>query len=156
MPRGGPIPRREVLPNSIYGNRLATRFVNRLMYDGKKSTAEKIFYGVLEVLIEKTGGKVLRAFERALENVKPHFEIKARHAGGVTYRVPIEVHPGRQVFLSIRWLITYARSRGEKGMSSGLTAELLDAFDSRGGVVKKKEDTHRMAEVSEAFVHCHW
>ena len=138
MPRKGPIPRREVLPDPIYGSRLAARFVNRLMYDGKKGAAEKIFYGALEVLAEKTGEEALRAFEKALENVKPHLEVKARRVGGATYQVPMEVRPDRQVSLSIRWLITYARSRGEKGMSNKLAAELLDAFNSRGGAVKKK------------------
>ena len=137
MPRKGPIPRREVLPDPIYGSRLAARFVNRLMYDGKKGAAEKIFYGALEVLAEKTGEEALRAFEKALENVKPHLEVKARRVG-------------------IRWLITYARSRGEKGMSNKLAAELLDAFNSRGGAVKKKEDTHRMAEANKAFAHYRW
>ena len=144
MPRKGPIPRREVLPDPIYGSRLAARFVNRLMYDGKKGAAEKIFYGALEVLAEKTGEEALRAFE------------KARRVGGATYQVPMEVRPDRQVSLSIRWLITYARSRGEKGMSNKLAAELLDAFNSRGGAVKKKEDTHRMAEANKAFAHYRW
>ena len=153
MPRKGPIPRREVLPDPIYGSRLAARFVNRLMYDG---AAEKIFYGALEVLAEKTGEEALRAFEKALENVKPHLEVKARRVGGATYQVPMEVRPDRQVSLSIRWLITYARSRGEKGMSNKLAAELLDAFNSRGGAVKKKEDTHRMAEANKAFAHYRW
>ena len=152
MPRKGPIPRREVLPDPIYGSRLAARFVNRLMYDGKKGAAEKIFYGALEVLAEKTGEEALRAFEKALENVKPHLEVKARRVGGATYQVPMEVRPDRQVSLSIRWLITYARSRGEKGMSN----KLLDAFNSRGGAVKKKEDTHRMAEANKAFAHYRW
>ena len=152
MPRKGPIPRREVLPDPIYGSRLAARFVNRLMYDGKKGAAEKIFYGALEVLAEKTGEEALRAFE----NVKPHLEVKARRVGGATYQVPMEVRPDRQVSLSIRWLITYARSRGEKGMSNKLAAELLDAFNSRGGAVKKKEDTHRMAEANKAFAHYRW
>ena len=155
MPRKGPIPRREVLPDPIYGSRLAARFVNRLMYDGKKGAAEKIFYGALEVLAEKTE-EALRAFEKALENVKPHLEVKARRVGGATYQVPMEVRPDRQVSLSIRWLITYARSRGEKGMSNKLAAELLDAFNSRGGAVKKKEDTHRMAEANKAFAHYRW
>ena len=149
MPRKGPIPRREVLPDPIYGSRLAARFVNRLMYDGKKGAAEKIFYGALEVLAEKTGEEALRAFEKALE-------VKARRVGGATYQVPMEVRPDRQVSLSIRWLITYARSRGEKGMSNKLAAELLDAFNSRGGAVKKKEDTHRMAEANKAFAHYRW
>lgn len=156
MPRKGPVPRREVLPDPIYNSRLASRFVNRLMYDGKKGVAEKIFYGALENLSEKTGEEPLRAFERALDNVKPQFEVKARRVGGATYQVPMEVRTDRQVSLSIRWLITYARSRGEKGMVNKLAAELLDAFNNRGGAVKKKEDTHRMAEANKAFAHYRW
>ena len=156
MPRKGPIPRREVRHDPIYGSRLAARFVNRLMYDGKKGAAEKIFYSSLETLGEKTGEEPMRAFEKALDNVKPHLEVKARRVGGATYQVPMEVRPDRQVSLSIRWLITYARSRGEKGMSNKLAAELLDAFNSRGGAVKKKEDTHRMAEANKAFAHYRW
>ncbi len=156
MPRKGPVPKREVLPDPIYGSRLAARFVNRLMYDGKKGAAEKIFYGALASLAEKTGEEALHAFEKALENVKPHLEVKARRVGGATYQVPMEVRPDRQVSLSIRWLITYARSRGEKGMVNKLAGEFLDAFNNRGGAVKKKEDTHRMAEANKAFAHYRW
>ncbi|MFR3457608.1 MAG: 30S ribosomal protein S7 [Bilophila wadsworthia] len=155
MPRKGPIPRREVLPDPIYGSRLAARFVNRLMYDGKKGAAEKIFYGALEVLAEKTGEEALRAFEKALENVKPHLEVKARRVGGATYQVPMEVRPDRQVSLSIRWLITSPVPAVKKARNK-LFAELLDAFNSRGGAVKKKEDTHRMAEANKAFAHYRW
>lgn len=156
MPRKGPVPRREILPDPMYGSRLAARFVNRLMYNGKKGAAEKIFYGALEVLAEKTGEEALRAFEKAVENVKPHLEVKARRVGGATYQVPMEVRPDRQISLSIRWLINYARSRGEKSMAGKLAAELLDAFNNRGGAVKKKEDTHRMAEANKAFAHYRW
>lgn len=156
MPRKGPIPRREVLPDPIYNSRLAARFINRLMYNGKKGVAEKIFYASLTQLAEKTSEEPLRAFEKALENVKPHLEVKARRVGGATYQVPMEVRPDRQVSLSIRWLINYARARGEKTMVSKLTAELLDAFNSRGGAVKKREDTHRMAEANRAFAHYRW
>ena len=126
------------------------------MYNGKKGAAEKIFYGALEALAEKTGEEALRAFEKAVENVKPHLEVKARRVGGATYQVPMEVRPDRQISLSIRWLINYARSRGEKSMASKLAAELLDAFNNRGGAVKKKEDTHRMAEANKAFAHYRW
>jgi small subunit ribosomal protein S7 len=156
MPRKGPIPKREVLPDPVYSSRLAARFINRLMYNGKKGVAEKIFYAALTQLGEKAGEDPLRAFERALENVKPHLEVKARRVGGATYQVPMEVRPDRQVSLSIRWLITYARARGEKGMVGKLTAEFLDAFNSRGGAVKKREDTHRMAEANKAFAHYRW
>ena len=156
MPRKGPVPRREILPDPIYGSRLAARFVNRLMYNGKKGAAEKIFYGALEALAEKTGEEALRAFEKAVENVKPHLEVKARRVGGATYQVPMEVRPERQVSLSIRWLINYSRSRGEKGMTAKLSAELLDAYNGRGGAVKKREDTHRMADANKAFSHYRW
>ncbi len=156
MPRKGPIPKREILPDPVYGSRLAARFVNRLMYDGKKGTAEKIFYKALEVLADKTGEDAIRSFERAVENVKPHLEVKSRRVGGATYQVPLEVRPDRQVSLSIRWLITYSRGRGEQGMVNRLSAELLDAYNNRGGAVKKKEDTHRMAEANKAFAHYRW
>ena len=156
MPRKGPVPKREILPDPVYGSRLAARFVNRLMLDGKKSTAEKIFYKALDVLAEKTGEDAIRAFEKALENVKPHLEVKSRRVGGATYQVPVEVRPDRQVSLSIRWIITYARGRGEQGMVARLSGELLDAFNNRGGAVKKKEDTHRMAEANKAFAHFRW
>lgn len=156
MPRKGSVPRREILPDPLYNSRLAARFINRLMYDGKKGAAEKIFYKALEVLAEKTGEEPLKAFEKAIENVKPHLEVKARRVGGATYQVPMEVRPDRQVSLSLRWLINYARLRGEKGMEGKLSAELLDAFNNRGGAVKKKEDTHRMAEANKAFAHYRW
>ncbi len=156
MPRKGPVPKREVLPDPIYNSRLVSRFVNRLMYDGKKGAAEKIFYGALGTLADKTGEDPLHAFERALNNVKPQVEVKARRVGGATYQVPMEVRFDRQISLCIRWLITYARSRGEKGMINKLSAEFLDAFNNRGGAVKKKEDTHRMAEANKAFAHYRW
>ena len=156
MPRKGPIPRREVLPDPIYNSRLAARFINRLMYDGKKGVAERIFYGALEQLGEKTGEEPIRAFEKALDNVKPHLEVKARRVGGATYQVPMDVRPDRQVSLSVRWLINYARARGEKGMIGKLSNELLDAYNGRGGAVKKREDTHRMAEANKAFAHYRW
>ena len=156
MPRKGPIPRREVLPDPIYGSRLAARFVNRLMYDGKKGAAEKIFYGALEVLAEKTGEEALRAFEKALENVKPHLEVKARRVGGATYQVPIEVRPERRQTLGLRWLTTYARNRSEKTMRERLAGEIMDAANNLGSAVKKREDTHKMAESNKAFAHYRW
>ena len=128
MPRKGPIPRREVLPDPIYGSRLAARFVNRLMYDGKKGAAEKIFYGALEVLAEKTGEEALRAFEKALENVKPHLEVKARRVGGATYQVPIEVRPERRQTLGLRWLVGYSRKRSEKTMKERLATSSPPSF----------------------------
>ena len=156
MPRKGSVPRREVLPDPVYNSRLAARFINRLMYDGKKGVAEKIFYSALEQLAEKTSEDPLRAFEKALDNVKPHLEVKARRVGGATYQVPMDVRPDRQVSLSVRWLITYARARGEKGMIGKLAAEFVDAYNNRGGAVKKREDTHRMAEANKAFAHYRW
>lgn len=156
MPRKGPVPRREILPDPIYNSRLAARFINRLMYDGKKGPAETIFYRALDILAEKSGDDAIRAFEKAVENVKPHMEVKSRRVGGATYQVPMEVRPERQFSLALRWLINYSRARGEKGMINKLSAELLDAFNSRGGAVKKKEDTHRMAEANKAFSHYRW
>lgn len=156
MPRKGPVPKRDVLPDPVYNSRLAARFINRLMYDGKKGVAEKIFYNALSELGTKTNEDPLRAFEKAIENVKPHMEVKARRVGGATYQVPMEVRADRQVSLSIRWIISYARARGEKSMANKLTAEFLDAFNGRGGAVKKREDTHRMAEANRAFAHYRW
>ena len=156
MPRKGPVPKREILPDPIYGSRLVARFVNRLMHSGKKGVAEKILYSSLEQLAEKVGDEPLKAFEKALDNVKPQMEIKSRRVGCATYQVPMEVRPDRQISLCIRWLIVNARSRGEKGMVNKLSAELVDAFNNRGGAVKKKEDTHRMAEANKAFAHYRW
>ncbi|MCL2122643.1 MAG: 30S ribosomal protein S7 [Desulfovibrionaceae bacterium] len=156
MPRKGPIPKREILPDPIYNSRLVARFVNRLMYSGKKGAAEKIFYGALDTLAEKTSEDAMRSFEKAVENVKPQLEVKARRVGGATYQVPMEVRSERQIALALRWLINYARARGEKGMVNKLSAELLDAYNNRGGAVKKKEDTHRMAEANKAFAHYRW
>jgi small subunit ribosomal protein S7 len=156
MPRKGPVPKREILPDPVFNSRLVARFVNRLMYNGKKGAAEKIFYRSLDALAEKTGEDAMRSFERAVENVKPQLEVKARRVGGATYQVPMEVRSERQVALALRWLIGYARARGEKNMVGKLSAELLDAWNNRGGAVKKKEDTHRMAEANKAFAHYRW
>ncbi len=156
MPRKGPVPRREILPDPIFHSKTVTRFVNRLMYDGKKGPAETIFYDAVNVLSEKTGEEPIKAFEKAIENVRPHVEVKSRRVGGANYQVPVEVRPERQSSLAIRWLITYSRARGEKGMTNKLAAELLDAFNGRGGAVKKKDDTHRMAEANKAFAHYRW
>lgn len=156
MPRKGSVPRREVLPDPVYNSRLVARFINRLMYNGKKGVAEKIMYSALKQLAEKTNEDAIKAFEKAMDNVKPHLEVKARRVGGATYQVPMDVRPDRQGSLSIRWLINYSRARGEKGMVNKLSAELLDAFNGRGGAVKKREDTHRMAEANKAFAHYRW
>jgi small subunit ribosomal protein S7 len=156
MPRKGPVSKRAILPDPIYNSRLATRFVNRLMYNGKKGAAEKIFYNSVNALAEKTGEDPLNAFEKAVENIKPHMEVKSRRVGGATYQVPMEVRPERQISLAIRWMITHARARGEKGMIGKLSGELIDAYNNRGGAIKKKEDTHRMAEANKAFAHYRW
>ena len=156
MPRKGPVPKRQVLPDPVYGSVLIKKFINRLMVDGKKSIAETVFYGAVEVLAEKTQEEALKAFERAIANVKPHMEVKPRRVGGATYQVPMEVRPERQTTLAIRWLIGNARKRGEKSMAAKLTGELLDAFNNRGGAVKKREDTHRMADANRAFAHYRW
>jgi len=156
MPRKGPVPKRLVLPDPVLGSVLVKKFINRLMLDGKKSTAEAVFYKAVEVLAEKTQDEPLKAFERALGNVKPHMEVKPRRVGGATYQVPMEVRPERQTTLAIRWLINNSRNRGEKGMVNKLSGELLDAYNNRGGAVKKREDTHRMAEANKAFAHYRW
>ncbi len=156
MPRKGSVPKRDIIPDPIYRSRLAAKFINRLMSDGKKGVAETIFYKSLDELAAKSNEEPLRAFEKALDNVKPHMEVKPRRVGGATYQVPMEVRTDRQVALAIRWLINYARARGEKGMVNRLSGELLDAYNNRGGAVKKKEDTHRMADANKAFAHYRW
>jgi len=156
MPRKGAVAKRQILPDPVYGSKLITRFINRLMIDGKKAVAENIFYDALANLAEKTNEDGLRAFEKCLDNVRPALEVKSRRVGGATYQVPMEVRPDRQTALAIRWMITYARGRGEKGMVARLSGELLDAFNNRGGAVKKREDTHKMAEANKAFAHYRW
>ncbi|ACV69353.1 30S ribosomal protein S7 [Desulfohalobium retbaense] len=156
MPRKGPVPKRTVTPDPRFQSRLVAKFVNRLMRDGKKSLGERLLYQAIDDLGERTSEEPLKAFEQALENVKPQLEVKPRRVGGATYQVPMEVRPERQQTLAIRWLVTAARSRGEKGMSNRLTAELMDAYNGRGGAVKKREDTHRMAEANKAFAHYRW
>lgn len=156
MPRKGAIPRRELKADPRYRSRLVTQFINRLMRDGKKSIAEKIFYTAVDDLASRTNEEPLKAFEQALSNVKPHVEVKSRRVGGATYQVPVEVRPERQLSLAIRWLVNSARSRGERGMTGKLSGELHDAFNNRGGAVKKKEDTYRMAEANRAFAHYRW
>jgi len=156
MPRKGPVPKRQVLPDPRFKSKLVAKFVNRIMRDGKRSLAERVVYDSMDVLGERTSQEPLKAFEQAVENIKPHVEVKSRRVGGATYQVPIEVKPERQEVLATRWLISAARSRGEKGVVNKLTAELVDAYNSRGGALKKKEDTHRMAEANKAFAHYRW
>jgi small subunit ribosomal protein S7 len=156
MPRKGHIAKREVAPDPVYGSTLVTKFVNSLMWGGKKSTAQSIFYTAMTNLESKGGDEALKLFKRAVENCKPVLEVKSRRVGGANYQVPIEVNPERRTSLAIRWLINYGRARGEKGMVDKLTNELLDAANGRGAAMKKKEDVHRMAEANKAFAHYRW
>jgi len=145
--------RREILPDPIYNSTMVTKFINGMMWEGKKSVAEQIFYGAMEKIGEKTGEEPLKVFKRAIDNVKPTVEVKSRRVGGSTYQVPIEVHQERRGALAIRWIVSYARGRGEKSMTDRLAGEILDAANNRGNSVKKKEDTHRMADANKAFAH---
>jgi len=156
MPRRGFIPKREVLPDPVYGLQLVSKFVNVLMREGKKSTAERIFYGAMDVIRDRSQDDPIKIFKRAVENVKPAVEVKSRRVGGSTYQVPIEVNPTRKLALSIRWLIASASSRGEKTMRLKLAGEFMDAAENRGAAIKKKEDTHRMADANKAFAHYRW
>jgi len=156
MPRRREIPKREILADPIYNSQLVTKFVNVLMRDGKKSVAERILYDALGTIGERTGDDPMKVFKRAVENVKPAVEVKSRRVGGSTYQVPIDVRPSRRLALSMRWLITAAKGRGEKTMPARLANELAEAAEMRGGAVKKKEDTHRMAEANKAFSHYRW
>jgi small subunit ribosomal protein S7 len=157
MPRRREIPKRELPADALYGSPLVTKFINCMMYDGKQSTAEQIVYQSFEILKEKSGDDPLKVFKKALDNVKPSLEVKSRRVGGSNYQVPIEVNPNRRLSLSIRWLVGFARSRGDgKTMQEKLANELLDAANLRGGAVKKREDTHRMAEANKAFAHYRW
>jgi small subunit ribosomal protein S7 len=156
MPRHGPVPKRDVLPDPLYGNKLATKFINTLMGQGKKSTAEQVFYGALRLIEERTKTDPQRIFRQAVDNVKPVLEVKSRRVGGATYQVPVEVRPDRRTALALRWLIGYARQRTEKTMRDRLAAELIEAANNRGAAIKKKEDTHKMAEANKAFAHYRW
>ena len=156
MPRRGNVPKREVLPDPVYGSELVTRLVNNIMLDGKKGVAQKIVYGAFEIVAEKTGKDALEAFEEAMENIMPQLEVKARRVGGATYQVPMEVRPERKQTLGLRWLTNYSRARNEKTMKERLAAEILDAMNGVGGACKKREDTHKMAEANKAFAHYRW
>jgi small subunit ribosomal protein S7 len=153
MPRRRVAGKREVLPDPIYNSVVVTKFINGIMWRGKKSLAEKIFYGAMEKIAEKTGEEPLKIFKKALENVAPTLEVKSRRIGGATYQVPVEVSKDRRNTLAIRWVVTNARNRSEKTMTDRLVGELLDAYNARGGAVKKREDVHRMAEANKAFAH---
>ena len=156
MPRRRRPESREILPDPLYGSTLAEKFVNNMMWDGKKAVSQKIFYEAMDKIKERSGDDPLKLFKKAVENCKPLLEVKSRRVGGANYQVPIEVLPERRTSLAIRWLVTYGRARGEKGMVEKLTAELLDAANGRGAAMKKKEDVHRMAEANKAFAHYRW
>ena len=156
MPRKGPVPKRDVLPDPVYHSKTVTKFINKVMLSGKKSVAERVVYDAFETIREKTGNDPLEVFDTALKNVMPVLEVRARRVGGANYQVPVEVRPERRMTLGIRWLVNYARLRGEKTMDQRLSAELMDAANNTGAAIKKKEDTHKMAEANKAFAHYRW
>ena len=156
MPRRGNVPKREVLPDPMYNSVLVTKLVNSVMLDGKKGVAQKVVYDAFDIIKDKTGKEPMDVFEEAMNNVKPVLEVKARRIGGSNYQVPVEVRPDRRMTLGIRWIVNYSRLRGEKTMCERLSAELLDAANNTGASIKKKEDTHKMAEANKAFAHYRW
>jgi small subunit ribosomal protein S7 len=156
MPRKAHIVKREIVADPIYASSLISKFVNCMMWGGKKSTAQQILYGSMEIIQKKTADDPIKLFKKAVENVKPVLEVKSRRVGGSTYQVPVEVSAARRTSLSIRWLLLYSRARGEKSMQEKLAGELMDAANNRGNAIKKKDDTHRMAEANKAFAHYRW
>ncbi len=156
MGRKGPAPKREILPDPKYGSVLVAEFINCLMHDGKKSVAESILYDALDIVSKKLHKGPLEVFEKAIENVKPVLEVKSRRVGGATYQVPMEVRLKRRISLAVKWIIHYARARSERGMVLKLANEIIDAYNNKGASIKKKEDTHRMAEANRAFAHYRW
>ncbi|MCI8622548.1 MAG: 30S ribosomal protein S7 [Provencibacterium sp.] len=153
VPRRGNVAKRDVLPDPLYNSKLVTRLINSIMLDGKKGVSQKIVYGAFEIVQQKTGKEPLEVFEQALENIMPLLEVKARRVGGATYQVPMEVRPERRQTLGLRWLTAYARNRSEKTMRERLAGEIVDAVNNMGGAVKKREDTHKMADANKAFAH---
>ena len=156
MPRRGNVPKREILPDPLYHSVLVTKLINSIMLDGKKGVAQKVVYGAFDIIAEKTGKSALEVFNQALENIMPSLEVKARRVGGATYQVPMEVRPERRTTLGLRWLTNYSRNRGEKTMKERLAGEIMDASNNTGSAVKKREDTHKMAESNRAFAHYRW
>ena len=156
MPRRREVPKRKITPDPKYKDKLVSKFTNTLMFDGKKAVAEGILYGALDVIGERFKEDPIEVFRKALDNTKPKLEVKSRRVGGATYQVPVEVRPERRVALAMRWLVQYARDRGEKTMRERLAAEFFDAAQGRGNAVKKKDDTHKMAEANKAFAHYRW
>ena len=153
MPRRGNVPKREILPDPVYGSVLVTRLINSVMLDGKKGVAQKVVYGAFDIIKEKTEKDPMEVYTQALENIMPSLEVKARRVGGATYQVPMEVRPERRQTLGLRWITKYSRARSEKTMRERLAGEILDACNNLGGAVKKREDTHKMAEANKAFAH---
>jgi small subunit ribosomal protein S7 len=156
MPRKGPVSKREILADPVYNSKMVTRFINKLMYDGQRGSAQEIIYDAFDIIREKTGKDPHEVFETAMRNVAPVLEVKPRRVGGATYQVPVEVNTHRKNILAIRWVIGFARNRGEKTMAQRLAGELMDAASGTGGSIKKKEDTHKMAEANKAFAHYRW
>ena len=156
MPRKGSVPKRDVLPDPVYHSKIVTKFINKVMLSGKKGVAERVVYDAFEIIRAKTGNDPLEVFETALKNVMPVLEVRARRVGGANYQVPVEVRPDRRMTLGIRWIVNYARLRGEKTMAERLSGELMDAANNTGASIKKKEDTHKMAEANKAFAHYRW
>lgn len=156
MPRKGNVPKREVLADPVYNSKVVTKLINAIMYDGKKGVAQHIVYGAFDIIAEKTGKNAVDVFEDALNNIMPVLEVKARRVGGSNYQVPVEVRPERRQTLGLRWLVTYTRKRGENTMMERLAKELMDAANNSGASVKKREDTHKMAEANKAFAHYRW
>jgi small subunit ribosomal protein S7 len=156
MPRKGPVTKRDVLPDPIYNSKLVTRLINRIMIDGKRGVAATILYDAFKSIQERTGKDAMEVFEAAIKNIMPVLEVKARRVGGSNYQVPIEVKPERRTALGLRWLVNYSRNRGEKTMEERLAAEIIDASNNTGASVKKREDTHKMAEANKAFAHYRW
>ncbi|WP_350343805.1 30S ribosomal protein S7 [Proteinivorax tanatarense] len=156
MPRKGPVPKRDILPDPVYGSQLVSRFINKIMLDGKRGVAQNIMYGALDRIKENTGKDPIEVLEEAMNNVMPVLEVKSRRVGGSNYQVPVEVRPERRRTLAIRWIAEYSRKRGEKTMIERLSSELMDAANNMGASVKKKEDVHKMAEANKAFAHYRW
>lgn len=156
MPRKGPVSKRDVLPDPIYNSKLVTKLINKMMIDGKRGTSQKILYAAFDLVKERTGNDPMEVFDQALKNIMPVLEVRARRVGGSNYQVPVEVRPERRTTLGLRWLVNYARLRGEKTMEERLANEILDAANNTGASVKKREDTHKMAEANKAFAHYRW
>ena len=156
MPRRAGVPKRDVLPDPVYGSKVITKLINQVMYDGKRGTAQTIVYDAFQIIEQKLSLNPLDVFNKALENIMPVLEVKARRVGGSTYQVPLEIRPDRRQTLGIRWLVLFSRKRGEKNMDARLAGEIMDAYNNTGAAVKKKDDTHRMAEANKAFAHYRW